>query len=107
VSDSPAAAPSLEDATVRLSKPVQVLTETVSVWTPRNPLGNDFAEAGYPTYFDAAGNNYIDSKVMTKFIARLAGWPITSAQTMEARDWNKCALKIMSFLGDGAAESGS
>jgi hypothetical protein len=107
MSDAPAAAPTLEDAAVRLSKPVQVLTETVSVWTPREPIGKDFSEAGYPTRFDDAGNNYVDGRVMTKFIARLAGWPITSAEQMAARDWNKCALKVMVFLGSGEAESGS
>jgi hypothetical protein len=97
----------LEGIVVPLGKPVHVLTGMVSSFTLRDPTGKDMAEAGYPTRFDSVGNTTIDARVMTRFIARLAGVPVTAVEEMSGADWNRCALEVMDFLGGGAAESSS
>jgi hypothetical protein len=92
---------------IALSKPVNVLGTPTGTLTLREPTGNDLSEAGYPTRFDARGNAMIDAPAMTKLIARLAGVPDTAIREMAARDWNKAALLVASFLGDGAGSISS
>jgi hypothetical protein len=96
---------SINGTVVKLSKPVQALTERIGSVTLREPTGGDLTEAGYPTKFDDKGKTEIDARAMTKLIARLAGVPETTVRDMAARDWNTCALTVAGFLGTGAAAS--
>ncbi len=90
---------------VPLSRPLKVIDQTLTELSLREMTGEDLSDAGYPTRFTAKGATEFDAPAMTRMIARLAGVPLTAANALPARDWNRCAMAISAFLGDGAAAS--
>lgn len=90
---------------VKLSRPVPVLDGSVSEFSLRDPTGLDLSVAGYPVKYATDGSGGFDTPAMTRMIARLAGVPLTAAQSLRASDWTACAAVIAGFLPPGADAS--
>ncbi len=90
---------------VKLSRPVQMLDGEITELKLREPNGNDLAECGYPLRFTPDGSFEFLAKPMTALIARLAGVPLTTVQSLRAGEWSLCAGVIGGFLGAGAGGS--
>ncbi len=93
--------------TVKLSQPVQVLSETVTEITLRPARGKDLTEIGNPLQFaaatgagDAAGNVNVEFNmpVMARMIARLGNLTTTAVEDMDAADFLAIAMQVASFL---------
>lgn len=111
---SPAAAPPPADAapappatpgfaTVKLSRPLTAIDRILTELSFREPTGADICDIGFPQ----RGGGGVDGALMTAFIARLAGIPLTSARALSAADWTKCTNAISDFFVPTAEPSSS
>lgn len=98
--NEPEAPPDLPDPDhiyVKLSKPIQAYTETISVIKMRLPTGADLLRVGNPVEFDPVSDPPKISHNMQRvqiMIARLANIPSGSIEKMAPHDMVACAWAI-------------
>lgn len=92
---------------VKLSKPITAHGDEVSELTLREPTIADVSEIGYPylvhTSEEADAVIEMRPRVIVKYVSRLAGIPMSSAQQVSLADLSKLQAVVMGFFGEGIA----
>ena len=93
---------------VRLTKPIQAYTETLSVIKMRMPTGADLLRVGNPVDFDPVSDPPKISHNMQRvqaMVARLANIPSGSIEKMAPQDLVACSWAITPFFLPAAGQA--
>ena len=95
--------------TVKLSKPVTAHGEEVGELNFREPLTKDVIELGLPTLIvvgdDGGSGVEVRTKVVARYITRLAAVPMTTVEALALKDYNACSAAVIGFFGTGDGEA--
>lgn len=95
--------------TVALSKPITAHGEEVSELTFRKPTTEDVMELGLPQLVvvseDGSPGVEVRTKVVGRYVARLAAIPANSVKALTIRDFNQCISVVMGFFNEGDGEA--
>lgn len=91
---------------ITLSKPIAVHGEEVTELELREPTGEDVIALGYP-YLITLGDGEeqgieMRPKVIARYVARLAGIPPSSLNTVSPADFSGMTGAVMGFFGVAA-----
>lgn len=93
-----------------LKRPIKAHGQEVSVLTLREPLTKDIIELGLPTLIvvsDAGPGVEIRTKVVARYISRLADVPPSSVDALAPSDFNDLTAVVMGFFGQSDGEEQS
>lgn len=93
-----------------LKKPIKAHGEEVSELTLRAPLTKDIIELGLPNLIvvsDAGPGVEIRTKVIARYISRLAAVPMGSVEALDPSDFNDLTAVVMGFFGQSDGEETS
>lgn len=97
--------------TVPLSKPVTAHGEEVQELTLRPLDGSkEILEFGLPmlNIISSDGESLgieIRTKVVARYISKLAAVPMSTVQTLQPQDFNRCAAVVQGFFNGGDSEA--
>ena len=94
--------------TVKLRKPIKAHGEDLAALELREPVGKDIRECGMPYKLESKGDSelvVIDAGVSARYIARLAGIPLSSVDQLTAPDFNLAVGAVLGFFGVGEGSS--
>ena len=84
-----------------LRKKVQAHGEMIDKIVFREPTGGDIERIGNPvilSIFEANPKPVYDAAIMTQMMSHLAMVPTSTIRTLDARDWQNCALALFNFF---------
>jgi hypothetical protein len=101
---------SMSNVKIKLSKPLKAHGETVNDLDFREPVTKDVIELGLPTLIipGADGESTgieVRTKVVARYISRLAAIPMGSVEALSLHDYSACTGAVMGFFGTGDGET--
>lgn len=98
--------------TIKLSKPITIAGAEAGELNLREPLGANVRLCGETHTFqypggEAAAITRVDTEVIARYIATLAGISPAAVNQLAAPDFNACEVAILGFFRPGAPASSS
>ncbi len=97
----------VDTVTVKLTRPVVNIDQTITSVTLRQPTGRDLVACGYPLKFTAEGGTEVDAASMHKLIGRIGNISNLAMDNLPAADWQACCLECMGFFAIPASQEAS
>lgn len=86
---------------LKLSVPIEMGTETVSVLEFRKPSVGDIRRIGYPIFFTSEGDLKFNPDIVAKYISTLASIPPSAVDKMSIPDFTAAVGVVTGFFGSG------
>jgi hypothetical protein len=91
--------------TVKLTKPIQAHSQTLTELTLREPKGRDIASCGLPRGFSQrrrALSMDVDTDAVHGYISTLGNIPPSSVDQLDAADWMTLMGEVLDFFAPAA-----